>query len=1226
MPSFFELASYVSQRLLTWSIDALVGSAVVLLVCFALWRVCENRLTPRLGFWLFFLVLVRPFIPIDLPVANNLALWTPSGITQFLLFPSNSAPETRRGNLKQANRSDNVRLSTAAPLSPLHSDTKSLASDSRTTESHLNSRANLAAVPAIGFQLDRSSEKSSATWGWKELLGGSYLLSVALLFCRVVLQQLCWRRTIRNATAIAVNELSIDLSELCRIAQVRRAIRVVELSGISSPAIWGNRHPTLVLPSQLWRTLSTDQLKWIVLHELAHVYRGDAAIQVFQRCLLILQFWNPFAWVAHYFVNRCREDDCDDLALHWSGKNFVSAGEAFVNVVRYAMQQSRAVSSEPHATVALFSASSKYSCRRRLQRLIDTDRKLHLGYGLKGYGLLTLACMVLLPSIHSATVAQEASPVSSAPIESGLTARTFELRVVDANGNAIPNAEVEIRSNPKQSWKVLVGSWTKDGSYGQFMRANESGVLTVEHSGKNVNNVSFSIFATGFAPFWASWSMSDRSESLPARYTAVLDAGISMGGVIEDDEGNLIENAQVHPSVEYKKRAEDKRQLGVGREYTTDSKGRWQVDTIPADSPSVYVTVTHSDFMPTSMKLEVSKFRLVDSAKPSEAIKLSRGLTLSGLVSDANGDPIPDAIVRTQLRNETLEATTDALGKYHLPRCAEGSTAVAVTASGFGPEVKDVNIQPGMSPVDFILPPGNTIRVRVTDSDGKPIKRTRMFFQRWRNRINFAYQMGMMFEYTDENGVWESNSAPQDALVFDVCPPGSMQIVDQSLAAREDEYHFVATPLLTIKGTVFDVETHQPINSFHVTPGNRWIGRNEPSWHNRDAFDGSNGSFEMVIDRVDGTQLLSIQASGYAPLTSRDIQWDEGRLEMDFALKKAQDVVVQLLRPDGTPASKAEAALGVGDTQIVVSDGQFNSSTFAERIFSNEAGQLNFGARTEPFGVIIVHDSGYSEAVIDPTKPILKPISLVAWGKVNGQLHIAETVGANYEIVLNYNQQQDFGDLARVRHENRVTTTATGEFSFEHILPVSASIGINVITHASRTSGHTSAQSHRRVIVIEPGKTTRIELGGSGHSVKGKLLAPVNSQEVADWEFSRITIVNAIGLPPPIPYPADLETDGEKADWFQNWRSTPASLPWMASSDVYTEQLNAQVRYMCGVEDDGTFAIHDLPTGSYTFEVELDFPGKSFGPLLGRLQFPFTIEADEHPRATVVLGELQVQP
>ncbi len=905
--------------------------------------------------------------------------------------------------------------------------------------------------------------------------------------------------------------------------------------------------------------------------------------------------------------------------LHWSVDALIGSA-----VVRYAMKQSRVVSSNTHATVALFSVSSRYSCRRRLKRLLDTDRTLHVRYGLKVFGMLALAWIVLLPTVRLATIAQEKPPISSAPIESGLTASTFELRVVDTDGRVIPNAEVEIRSVPKQSWKVLTGSWYKDGSYGQFVHTDESGVLTVERPGKSSNNVEFSIFATGFAPFWASWSMSERSESLPDRYTAVLDAGISVGGVIEDEEGNLIENAQVHPSVEYKKRADDKRQMGVGKQYKTDSQGRWRVDTIPADSPSAYVTVTHPDFMPTSMKLEVSRFQLVGTAAPSEVIQLSRGLTLSGLVSDADGDPIPGAIVRTQLRNETLEATTDAQGEYHLPRCAEGSTAVAVTASGFGPEVKDINIQPGMSPVDFVLPPGKTIRVRVTDTDGKPIKRTRMFFQRWRNRINFAYQMGMMFEYTDENGVWEWNSAPQDALVFDVCPPGSMQIVDQSLAARDDEYHFVATPQLTIKGIVFDAETHQPIESFNVTPGNRWVGQDKPFWHDRDAFDGTSGSFETIFGRVDGTKLLTVKASGYAPMTSRDIRWDEGHLDMEFALEKAQDVLVQILRPDGVPASAAEAALGIGDTQIVVSDGKFDSSTFAERMFSDEAGRLNFGARTEPFGVIIVHDSGYAEAVIDPTKPILEPISLAAWGRVTGHLHIAEAVGANCEIVLNYNRQQDFGELARVRHENRVTTTASGEFSFEHVLPVSASIGINVITHASRT-GHTSAQSHRRVIVIEPGETTRIELGGTGHSVKGKLLAPVNPKELVDWEFSRITIVNAIGLPPPIPYPAELETDGEKADWFQNWRATPAALPWIAISDVYSERQNAQVRYMCGVEDDGTFAIHDLPSGSYTFEYELDFPGKSFGPVLGRLEFPFTIEADEHQRTIVDLGELQVQ-
>jgi hypothetical protein len=570
-------------------------------------------------------------------------------------------------------------------------------------------------------------------------------------------------------------------------------------------------------------------------------------------------------------MNRCREDDCDDLALLWSERNSVSAGEAFLQVVQYAMQVRQPSSGSSPAVITLFSSSSRRSCSRRLKRLLDSERNLHKSLGLKFYGLLMAAWLVLLPGIRLVATAQDAPPTSSPTISSTETSRNFELLVVDGNGNAVPNAEVEVRSNPKRTLKVFSGTKQADGRYGQFIRTDERGILTIELSGKALKDVSFSIFAAGFAPYWANWSMPERSETLPGSFTAQLDAGRSIGGVIVDEQGRRIENAEVHPSVEYKKRAEDLRQLGVGKRYKTDAEGRWRVDTIPANEASVYVTVTHSEFVPTTANLEVNKFQLVGDAEPTETIELSRGLTVSGSVVDVNGVPISGAIVRTHLRNETLEATTNNEGGYQLLRCAAGSTPIAVTANGFAPEVKDVNIQTGMSPVDFVLPPGQTIRVRVTDADGMPIAKTRMFFQRWRNRINFAYQLGMMHQYTDENGIWEWNSAPADTVLFDVCPPKGMQIVGQSLIAREEEYHYMATPLLTIAGSVLDSETRRPISEFHVTPGNRWPGRNEPFWHDRDAFSGANGRFETVFSRVDGTQLLTVKAAGYAPMTSRDI-------------------------------------------------------------------------------------------------------------------------------------------------------------------------------------------------------------------------------------------------------------------------------------------------------------------------------------------------------------------
>ncbi len=1232
MPPFFDLVGYVSQQLWSWGISALIGSAVVLLISWVLWRICEIHLSPRFGFWLFFLVLVRPLVPIEVPLPSDLAPsfladWIPGRVAQSMILPSDWSAENRSSATERSANADRVTSNASTDVfSASLPGSGMLANADQNLEFEVNSSPSTESRTVINAAADRRMTIAGSDLSWKELVGVAYLLTVMFLLLRFAFQVLKWRRAVHSAPVIDANQLNIDLSGLLQIANVTHEIKVVEIVGISSPAICGNRRPVLVLPAQLWRTLPSDQLKWIVLHELAHVYRWDGLIQLFQRLLLIIQFWNPFVWLASYCMNRCREDDCDDLALLWSERNSVSAGEAFLNVVKHAMQVSRPIAGSSAAVITLFSSSSRRSCSRRLKRLLDSERKLHKSCGWKFYGLLIAAWLVLLPGIRLVATAQDAPPTSSPPISSTETSRIFELLVVDADGNAVPSAEVEIRSNPKQTLKVLSGTKQADGRYGQFSRTDERGILTIELSGKELKDVSFSIFAAGFAPYWANWSMPERSETLPGSFTARLDAGRSIGGVIVDEEGRRIENAEVHPSVEYKKRAEDLRQLGVGKRYKTDAEGRWRVDTIPANEANVYVTVTHPEFMPTTAKLEANKFLLVGDAEPTETIELSRGLTVSGSVVDVNGVPISGAIVRTHLRNETLEATTNNEGVYHLLRCAAGSIPVAVTASGFAPEVKDVNIiQTGMSPVDFVLPPGQTIRVRVTDADGMPIAKTRMFFQRWRNKTNFAYQLGMMHQYTDQNGIWEWNSAPEDTLIFDVCPPKDMQIVDQSLIARDEEYHYVATPLLTITGAVIDSETRQPINEFHVTPGNRWPGRNEPFWHDRDAFNGTSGLFETVFSRVDGTQLLAVKAPGYAPMTSRDIQWDEGRLEIEFALRKAPDVVIPILQPNGAPAAKAEAALGVGDTQIVVSEGKFSSSTFAERVSCDESGQLNLGARSEPIGLIIVHESGYAEAVYDPTKPTEEPIRLVTWGRVEGRLQIADAVGAGQEIVLQYNQREDFGDLARVRHENAVTTSATGGFRFERVLPVSANIGINVITHVSHTNGHTSAMSHRRVIDIEPGQTTRIELGGYGHTVEGRLLPPADPPEVVDWEFSRITIRNALGLPPLIPYPAELETDGERADWFQKWRTTPEAIPWLATAQAYSKQQAAQVRYMCGVNDDGTFAIHDLPSGSYTFEIELDFPGKSWGPELGKLQFPFSIDAADLQRTTVDLGELQVQ-
>ena len=105
---------------------------------------------------------------------------------------------------------------------------------------------------------------------------------------------------------------------------VRAGVTTVQ-AGVSSPSVLGWTRPIVVLPTDLDATLTLEQLKAIIAHEVAHVQRGDYPLHVAESMLRVLFFFHP---VMHYLISSSRatrEEACDDLAVRVCGNALVYA-------------------------------------------------------------------------------------------------------------------------------------------------------------------------------------------------------------------------------------------------------------------------------------------------------------------------------------------------------------------------------------------------------------------------------------------------------------------------------------------------------------------------------------------------------------------------------------------------------------------------------------------------------------------------------------------------------------------------------------------------------------------------------------------------------------------------------------------------------------------------------------------------------------------------------------
>jgi beta-lactamase regulating signal transducer with metallopeptidase domain len=85
------------------------------------------------------------------------------------------------------------------------------------------------------------------------------------------------------------------------------------------PATWGICATGVVLPSRLTKTLSSEELRLVLLHELLHVRRRDVLIDAIASTIACLHWFNPAAWLALAGLRRERESACDAALLEVVG-------------------------------------------------------------------------------------------------------------------------------------------------------------------------------------------------------------------------------------------------------------------------------------------------------------------------------------------------------------------------------------------------------------------------------------------------------------------------------------------------------------------------------------------------------------------------------------------------------------------------------------------------------------------------------------------------------------------------------------------------------------------------------------------------------------------------------------------------------------------------------------------------------------------------------------------
>lgn len=208
-------------------------------------------------------------------------------------------------------------------------------------------------------------------------------------------------------------------------AQVLPGKVTLRVSGrVSGPMLVGLLRPCVLLPGRLLDELSLPELRFAVLHELAHVRRRDPWVSLFQALGLVVFWWSPWLRFVGARLDAIREMACDERAAAQSG-DAVACADALLTTAGK-------ISIPGHAGVL---AAGMLHDRKTLNQRIEGLLQMNAAHRVSNKVVAVGCSMLVLSSISLAVLATpRVGGMPSAPPVTVSGAEPARASAADAKG------------------------------------------------------------------------------------------------------------------------------------------------------------------------------------------------------------------------------------------------------------------------------------------------------------------------------------------------------------------------------------------------------------------------------------------------------------------------------------------------------------------------------------------------------------------------------------------------------------------------------------------------------------------------------------------------------------------------------------------------------------------------------------------------------------------------
>ncbi len=392
MTSLINFLNSTGDSFCRFALAMLIQSGILIAVLYLIDRLIRKhvRAVFRYGIWM--LVFVKLVLPPALSLPTGVGYWfefdiLPAGNQASTEIPEQAA-DRQTESLPAQYEFEHSSPATIVPDTHVPAQTPPVVDNRTPTQPVQPSEPDTFSVDTAE-QTEQAADQDVAITAQAVIflvwVMGVVVLSVLLI------QKFIFVKALLAQSDVAAGRLDETLRQCCKQMNMRRNIQMRLSKNMLSPAACGLFRPMILMPAGLLANLTREKLRAVLIHELAHIKRGDLWVNFIQTILQIIYFYNPLLWLANALIRNIREKAVDEMVLARLGDKADSYSSTLIDIAEIAF-------SKPHFSLRLVGVvESKKALSGRIKHILTKPFPKSAKLGLSGLALVAVLGAILLP-------------------------------------------------------------------------------------------------------------------------------------------------------------------------------------------------------------------------------------------------------------------------------------------------------------------------------------------------------------------------------------------------------------------------------------------------------------------------------------------------------------------------------------------------------------------------------------------------------------------------------------------------------------------------------------------------------------------------------------------------------------------------------------------------------------------------------------------------------------